>query len=317
MWTEEQKTRHSERMKQYFTKHPMSEEWCKHISERTITPEWRLHLAENRRGKKDSETTRQRKIEKLKGRPVSEVTRIKIADTLMGHLVSEETRNKIGIASKEIWTGRTPEQIREHQEKSIHSPQAREKQQEVWDLMSPGQRQARMEQSCHSPEAREKQRQYIKSLTPEQIAARIKPLVIASATPEVCKRRSETIRIQYQSGERLPPARYGWTETNIGVMVRSSWEATICNLLTEQDVEWQYEPQVFDLGFITYRPDLYLPQHDVWIEVKGYWRDGERAKIDAFSTTHSLLIIDKDKYNQLVKDSTSIAKWLTSMRSGE
>ena len=36
----------------------------------------------------------------------------------------------------------------------------------------------------------------------------------------------------------------------------------------------------------TYRPDLYLPDSDVWIEIKGYFRKDAKIKWDWFHKEH-------------------------------
>jgi len=136
-------------------------------------------------------------------------------------------------------------------------------------------------------------------------------------TIETRNKISRTQIEQYKRGERLPNTHIisaGWFTTNIGISVRSSWELFVCNLLTSYNIEWQYEPEVFDLGFATYRPDLYLPSYELWIEVKGYWWNGEKAKVDAFSLTHPLLLIREDKYKQLLKNNKLIMDWLVDMR---
>lgn len=312
--TEEHKKHISESLRRYFVKNPMTEEWRRHISERVVTDEWKAHISEGKMGCALSVEHRQHISEGNMGRVVSKKTRQKITGTLKSHAVSGETRLKIGKASKETWGNRTPEAIKKHNENGFHSPEARRKQQAFWNSMTPEQRQGRMSQCCHSPESRRKQREYLASLTPEQMMVRMLPFVKASLSPDVRKRRSETMRRQFRDGERLSPTRWGWTETQTGIKVRSSWEATICNLLTSFGIEWLYEPEVFDLGFACYRPDLYLPGYELWIEIKGYWRDGAQRKVGVFSEMYPLLVIDNWKYQQIIKDSSLLPYWINTMR---
>ncbi len=35
-------------------------------------------------------------------------------------------------------------------------------------------------------------------------------------------------------------------------------------------LRWEYAPKIFDLGEHTYRPDFYLPDDDLFIEVKNF-----------------------------------------------
>lgn len=50
----------------------------------------------------------------------------------------------------------------------------------------------------------------------------------------------------------------------------STWEANIARVFTLVGIEWVYAPTIFDLGSHTYRPDFYLPNDDVYIEVKNF-----------------------------------------------
>lgn len=45
---------------------------------------------------------------------------------------------------------------------------------------------------------------------------------------------------------------------------------------------WQYEPRRFKLSWCTYLPDFYLPELDVWVEIKGYMTEEAQRKIDSF-----------------------------------
>ena len=66
-------------------------------------------------------------------------------------------------------------------------------------------------------------------------------------------------------------------------------------------VEWQYEPRRFNLGWTTYMPDFYLPEFNIWLEVKGWMMEEARKKIESFrSMGYSLTIVTKE---QLVETS--------------
>jgi len=73
------------------------------------------------------------------------------------------------------------------------------------------------------------------------------------------------------------------------IKMRSTWEVAYAKWLDKQGIEWQYEPNAFDLGKTTYTPDFYLPKTDEWIEIKGYWRDDAKKKFEIF----------KKKYNSM------------------
>jgi hypothetical protein len=67
------------------------------------------------------------------------------------------------------------------------------------------------------------------------------------------------------------------------INMRSKSEALFAHSLDAQGIDWQYEPQRFDLGWATYLPDFYLPAFDRWIEVKGSWNETSQRKFDEFS----------------------------------
>ena len=67
-----------------------------------------------------------------------------------------------------------------------------------------------------------------------------------------------------------------------GIVFRSTWETTFAQFLTLNNINWIYEPKAFDLGDSTYRPDFYIPEWDLWIEIKGWWRDNAKKKFKSF-----------------------------------
>ena len=72
--------------------------------------------------------------------------------------------------------------------------------------------------------------------------------------------------------------------------MRSSYEIAYAKWLDKQKIKWNYEPQAFPIQYNykgkkkegTYRPDFYLPTLDLWIEIKGWWRDDAKVKFKAF-----------------------------------
>ena len=75
-----------------------------------------------------------------------------------------------------------------------------------------------------------------------------------------------------------------------GAWMRSSWELLFAKWLDKQGIKWNHEPQAFPINYTyekikkegTYRPDFYLPTLDLWIEIKGWWRDDAKVKFRAF-----------------------------------
>lgn len=67
------------------------------------------------------------------------------------------------------------------------------------------------------------------------------------------------------------------------VTMRSTWEVRVADYLTELDKDWLYEPYTFKLTeAVSYRPDFYIPEDDLYIEVKGRLLPKDIIKIDTF-----------------------------------
>jgi hypothetical protein len=56
------------------------------------------------------------------------------------------------------------------------------------------------------------------------------------------------------------------------VPFRSTYEVRAARSFDRLGMRWEYEPKRFDLGgSYTYLPDFYLPDEDMYVEVKGYY----------------------------------------------
>jgi len=95
-------------------------------------------------------------------------------------------------------------------------------------------------------------------------------------------------------GSRSPfygkPPSHGKHFNYKGYHLRSSYELKYAKYLDSNNILYSYEPKAFELGDgRTYTPDFYLIKENVWVEVKGYWRDDAKEKFELF----------KEKYPQL------------------
>ena len=75
---------------------------------------------------------------------------------------------------------------------------------------------------------------------------------------------------------------------DLGLSVRSPWEANLARVFTSQGRPWLYEPRTFEFpsevrGTRTYTPDFYLVDEDIWIEVKGQLKSDGRSKLKKFA----------------------------------
>jgi len=80
-----------------------------------------------------------------------------------------------------------------------------------------------------------------------------------------------------------------------GHYVRSTWERGVADYLYLNEIAYEYETHLFDLGDgLRFRPDFYLTKYDVWVEVKGYETERDAEKFSRFiKKGHRLIIIDK------------------------
>ncbi|PJA29786.1 MAG: hypothetical protein CO189_01490 [candidate division Zixibacteria bacterium CG_4_9_14_3_um_filter_46_8] len=58
-------------------------------------------------------------------------------------------------------------------------------------------------------------------------------------------------------------------ETDSGVKVRSQYEKRCADFLFRNQIKFQYEPLML-LGGRKYRPDFFLPDHNLFLEICGY-----------------------------------------------
>ena len=103
------------------------------------------------------------------------------------------------------------------------------------------------------------------------------------------------------------------TVDGFDVSMDSTWEVACARRLDELGIRWIRNSDI-KLKYTTrgrrvrnYIPDFYLPDHDLYIEVKGYWTDAARHKMESVRTNNdvkllilesleeiNLLTIDKD-----------------------
>jgi len=81
------------------------------------------------------------------------------------------------------------------------------------------------------------------------------------------------------------------TKLNTTVTFRSTWELEFAKYLDSINEQWYYEFCSFNLGNTTYTPDFYLPRRELFIEIKGWWRDDSEEKYSRFLNEYSFINI--------------------------
>jgi hypothetical protein len=71
---------------------------------------------------------------------------------------------------------------------------------------------------------------------------------------------------------------------------RSSYERRFITVSDDLCYSFDWEPKAFELEIngkkTTYRPDVFVRDLNLWIEIKGYWRDGAKEKFEAFKNRY-------------------------------
>lgn len=129
-----------------------------------------------------------------------------------------------------------------------------------------------------------------------------------ASTPEkeIDRRRkiSEKLSINNKGG------RSKWYEVS-GQKVQGTWERNVALKLEELNIKWEKLKTnkdtleyVMDCKIRHYTPDFYLPEHDIFLEIKGHWWGNDREKMDIVLKTHpnkKIIIVEKEQYKRLLE----------------
>jgi hypothetical protein len=76
-------------------------------------------------------------------------------------------------------------------------------------------------------------------------------------------------------------------ETNEELICTASYECRVVDYLNKNQIGFEWQPKTFIMpNGRTYRPDLYLQDSQVWVEIKGWMRGDAQAKWDWFKSEH-------------------------------
>jgi hypothetical protein len=122
-------------------------------------------------------------------------------------------------------------------------------------------------------------------------------------TDETKRKISEKLSVNNKGG------RSKWYEV-AGQKVQGTWERNIALKLEELEIKWvklktnidtlKYEME----GKIrSYTPDFYLPEFDMYLEIKGFWWGNDKEKMRIVLETHKdkrIVVVEKLQYEQIL-----------------
>jgi hypothetical protein len=123
---------------------------------------------------------------------------------------------------------------------------------------------------------------------------------------EECKVQAQVGERTYQNGSRKPKY-YENPNTGESVLLESSWEVEVAELLDEKDTEWTRPDPIKweDDEDKTHRyyPDFYLPNFDLYLDPKNsYCMDLDKEKMNAVSQKIDLIYGSLDKVVNSIND---------------
>ncbi len=89
----------------------------------------------------------------------------------------------------------------------------------------------------------------------------------------------------------------------------STWEANVARVFNLINIKWEYAPTIFDIGLHTYRPDFYLPEDNIYIEVKNFMGEYSLMRDQEFRKRYpniKLGVISKNEYLQIEEQYRSL-----------
>lgn len=73
---------------------------------------------------------------------------------------------------------------------------------------------------------------------------------------------------------------------DLGINLRSNWEANFARILNAYKIKFEFEPTVFPFpikkGTKAYTPDFFILKDRSWVEIKGYLDDKSKIKLKRF-----------------------------------
>jgi len=100
-------------------------------------------------------------------------------------------------------------------------------------------------------------------------------------------------------------------DINKTIYFYSRWEANIARLFNYLRIKWTFQPKTFDLGSQTYTPDFYLPDYNIYIEVKNFLWEYSKIRDKKFRKLYpdiELILLLKKNYLELERGYAHLIK---------
>jgi hypothetical protein len=119
-------------------------------------------------------------------------------------------------------------------------------------------------------------------------------------------RRLATMKVK-QVNQTYTEGRKFYSE-KLDMFFRSNWEIELCEILQELGIKFEYEPRryYFRRERESYLPDIFLPEYNVWIEIKGYMDSRSEKRVKLFTKYHGhetgFFLYEKEERELVLKD---------------
>ncbi len=118
---------------------------------------------------------------------------------------------------------------------------------------------------------------------------------------EAAKKGKETLKKNLLLGKTKIKILHGKWQNIENIRMRSTYELRFATFLKSKNLNFQYEPKPFELkSGALYTPDFWIESLNLFVEVKGWWRDDAKEKFYSFieeykEYNHSLIMLDQLK----------------------
>jgi hypothetical protein len=129
-----------------------------------------------------------------------------------------------------------------------------------------------------------------------------------SGSSEVFPNRIEAIRRVKQLNNKKKDNGRKFVSQQLRMTFRSSWEVELAELMDDLGIKFKYETKrfYFSVEHESYLPDFFLPEYNVWIEVKGYMdkKSLRRCKLfkKYYGAEYGFFLYEKEERELILKN---------------